>query len=440
MAYRLEADEPISEGIKRIILERLDRAINDLVDPSIDRDEGVHNSRKSFKRIRAALRLVRDEIGADIYKRENICIRDCSRLLAAARDSLVMVETLDALTDYYTQQLPPHAFAGVCEKLLDRYQIISQHVLYESKVIEQVAATLQEARERIIDLPIKCEDFSALNTGLQRVYRRGRRAMAKAYADPEAEAFHEWRKRVKYLWYHLDILEMLWPSLLDNLANELHQLSDYLGDDHDLAELRHILIENPRLFSDNRELLALVTLIDQRRSELEAAARPRGERIYFDKPQAFVNRITAYWEAWRDEENPAVMEKLKTDSLLSETAQLMVKGTFLSTKEVADFLGVVPERVRAFIRAGKLPATKVGQDWVVKANAGDWLNGEEMAADEQSITGSLLSTRQAAIRLDIFPGEVRALIKAGELPAFKVSRSWIIREDDLEQLNVRKAG
>jgi hypothetical protein len=106
------------------------------VDPSIDRDEGVHNARKGFKRIRAALRLVRDEIGEDIYKRENICFWDCSRLLAGARDSFVMVETLDALTDYYTHQLPSRAFAGVHEKLLNRYHTISRQTLYEGDTIE----------------------------------------------------------------------------------------------------------------------------------------------------------------------------------------------------------------------------------------------------------------------------------------------------------------
>ena len=293
--YHLETNKLVSEGIKRIILERVDQAINDLVDPAIDRDEGVHDARKCFKRIRAILRLVRNGIGQDIYRRENICFRDCGRLLAPARDSFVMVETLDALVAHFAEELPMQTVADVRGKLLERYDTISRKVIYESTVIEDVVAILWEARERILELPIECEGFLALSKGLQRVYRRGRQAMIAAYADPHPEAFHEWRKHVKYLWYHLEILEMLWPNfLLDGLASELHQLSDYLGDDHDLAELHHTLTENLQVYGDKNALLTVARLIAQRRLELEMAARPLGERLYFDKPQVFIRQIAAH--------------------------------------------------------------------------------------------------------------------------------------------------
>src|SRR3970282_1293730 len=97
MAYRLEANENVSTGIRRVILERVDQALNDLTNPDKDRDKGVHDARKNCKRIRAALRLIRGEIGDELYRQENIRIRDAARLIASARDSWVMVETLDKL-------------------------------------------------------------------------------------------------------------------------------------------------------------------------------------------------------------------------------------------------------------------------------------------------------------------------------------------------------
>lgn len=284
MAFFLEGDELVSEGMKRIIRELVDDAIDNLTNPAIDRDEGVHNARKGFKRIRAALRLVRDGIGVGAYRRENVFFRDCGRLLSPARDSFVMVEALDLVTSYYAAQLPPNAFADMREKLLERYQIISRQVFYESGAVEKVVEALQEAGERILTLPLEGDDFGVLGKGLQRIYRSGRRAMGRAYADPNVESFHEWRKQVKYLLYQLEIIEPLRPTLPENLTDELHQLSDYLGSDHDLAELRLTLVANPQLVGDKRELL---TLIEQRRAELETAARPLGERIYLDKPYAF---------------------------------------------------------------------------------------------------------------------------------------------------------
>ena len=71
MPYRLRAEETITEGIRRLLIERVDRIILELTNPPLGRDKGVHNARKSCKRVRAALRLVRDEIGEDLYKFEN---------------------------------------------------------------------------------------------------------------------------------------------------------------------------------------------------------------------------------------------------------------------------------------------------------------------------------------------------------------------------------
>jgi CHAD domain-containing protein len=124
--------------------------------------------------------------------------------------------------------------------------------------------------------------------------------MAEAYAEPSPEKYHEWRKRAKYLWYHMRILGSLWPELLTELADQLHDLGDCLGDDHDLFELRRTIMDRPEFFDDESELQVLVGLINRRRAELEAAARPIAERIYVEKPGAFVDRIAGYWQVWRD--------------------------------------------------------------------------------------------------------------------------------------------
>ncbi|NJN43471.1 MAG: CHAD domain-containing protein [Anaerolineae bacterium] len=157
------------------------------------------------------------------------------------------------------------------------------------------------AHPKIENLPIQGENFQVFQKGLQRIYRQGQKAMAQAYAQPTPEMFHEWRKRVKYLWYQIEILAALWPNMLENLAEELHTLSQYLGDDHDLAVLRRTVVEDPGGFVEEKELLLFVTLIDQKRLTLQAVSRPLGERLYFDPPKVFTNRIHSYWRAWRAE-------------------------------------------------------------------------------------------------------------------------------------------
>lgn len=56
------------------------------------------------------------------------------------------------------------------------------------------------------------------------------------------------------------------------------------------------------------------------------------------------------------------------------------------------------------------------------------------------MTGTLLTTSQAATRLGVTPCRVRQLITEGRLPATKRGWRWVIREDDLELVKERPTG
>ncbi len=52
----------------------------------------------------------------------------------------------------------------------------------------------------------------------------------------------------------------------------------------------------------------------------------------------------------------------------------------------------------------------------------------------------MLTVPQAATALGVTPSRVHALIKCGRLPAEKIGRDWLIREEDLAALPERKTG
>jgi len=121
ISYRLEPHEPLATGLKRIVHEQIDRALEQLAEAPEGRDEGVHDARKRFKKIRAVLRLVRDEIGQEVYQPENVFYRDAGRRLSDVRDSFVMIETLAGLTDYYGDPLAAEAYAHVRTQLMPTF-------------------------------------------------------------------------------------------------------------------------------------------------------------------------------------------------------------------------------------------------------------------------------------------------------------------------------
>lgn len=300
MSYRLNKPEPFANEIKRIVLEQIDQVLPQLQDPGDDRDEVVHDIRKRFKKIRACLRMVRDNINSDVYHRENICYRDVGRLLAPVRDSTVDIETLDHLTGYFSNQLEEGAFDHLREHLVERHAAINKKVLDDEDGLSEVNTTIERARQRVGTLPIEPGGFPIINDGLKRVYQRGYKGYVSAREKPSDENLHEWRKRVKYLWYHMRILNPAWENILDELADELHDLSDYLGDDHDLAIFKKTISKHPDWFQSDRELELLSGMVRQRRNALQESAFPLGEKIFAEKPKDFVKRIRIYWQAWEE--------------------------------------------------------------------------------------------------------------------------------------------
>jgi CHAD domain-containing protein len=285
-AYRLESGEPLPEGVARIARGRIDHAVDELRGKTDSTPEqAVHEARKDMKKLRALLRLARGELGERTYAREDACFRDAARELAGARDADVMLATLKAL------ELPD----GLGWELRKRIQ--DGHSEQRSEGREAAAsgavAILEAARGRIDDWPLERDSFAALSEGLERTYRRGRREFKEARAERRTEALHEWRKRVKQLWYHASLLKCAWPPVMTAFAGEAHELSDRLGDDHDLAMLAGWVAEHVGHEAE------LVDAVEDRRARLQTDALALGGRLYAEKPSAYITRIERLWDAGR---------------------------------------------------------------------------------------------------------------------------------------------
>jgi CHAD domain-containing protein len=97
MAGRGSAANPSPARVKSLLLEQIRDAARALDSRGAPSDESVHRARKTLKRARASLRLLRGAVGHSTYRRENACLRDAARSLSRVRDARVMMETLDDL-------------------------------------------------------------------------------------------------------------------------------------------------------------------------------------------------------------------------------------------------------------------------------------------------------------------------------------------------------
>ena len=295
MSYRLHFNESLANGMPRIVGEQLDKAIAELSGDATDLPEAVHQVRKRCKKIRGLLRLFRGAFSAS-YSEENAWFRDLARRLSAARDAEAMLESLDMLCEAFSEELDEDAFATVRHAMSARRTEVQQDESLPQRVRE-TTLELQDARTRVLGWRLEEDGFAAVEKGFSRTYRRARKALDASYKDPTSERFHEWRKRVKYHWYHLRLLRELWPAPMKALAAEAKLLADMLGDDHDLAVLRETLVRERDDLGDREQIEALAALAQRRQDQLRAQAQTLGWRLFADTPADYCRRLHASWHA-----------------------------------------------------------------------------------------------------------------------------------------------
>jgi CYTH domain-containing protein/CHAD domain-containing protein len=295
-AYRLLADEDAATGVRRVIASRLEKAAERLSEP-LDGDalaEGIHGARKDLKKARAALRLVREELGEETFKRENHALRDAARMLSASRDAEVKLETLAALVEGGAGDAPPGPAALWRDALAaDRDRTVEG----EGDRIDAAVEAIDAVAARSPEWPLRHTGWKLLSPGLDTAYTEGRDAFEALPARPSFEAVHDLRKRGKDLWYQLRLLRDAWPAVLEPTAEEIHEFTDLLGDHHDLAVLGDDLDGREEIGSAHKNVLRELIAAEQHALLIEALSL--GERVYAEKPGPFGRRLRAYWRAWR---------------------------------------------------------------------------------------------------------------------------------------------
>ena len=298
MGYRLACGEPVADGLRRALVEELDSAAAALADLRGEQlAEGVHEARKSLKKSRTIIRLLRDLLGQERYAVANGRLRAAGRALSSTRDADVLVAGLEGILA--RGQLQPATVAGLRERLTaeraEAHRLATELAGPRSEALERIAAGRADAERWQL---AGADQTAAVLAGLTRLYRRGQRRMLAAHEDPSPTALHEWRKRVKDLGYTLRLVAPAWPAVLEPLAAEAQRQWDLLGDDHDLVLLAEAATVRSEVFARRTDLDAFHDVIAARRAELQQEAFALGARLYADKPNAFARRIDTWLEVW----------------------------------------------------------------------------------------------------------------------------------------------
>jgi CHAD domain-containing protein len=287
MAFHLDPHRSLRADIKDLMRRQISR-IEDIIDTGAEpRAEVVHDVRKRCKRIRAILRLVRAPLGDVDYRRENSSFRDAARPLAEVRDAKVVVDALDKLAGEQADPDIDHAIGSLRRSLQEEKTLLEDHVLRQEDALADIADALAREKKHLSDWTLPRKHAATLRKGLKKVYRQARAAWRRARLHPSPELLHEWRKEAKYLWHHLELLQPL-SRRFKRRSDNVHRLTQLLGDYHDLVLLR---LKAASLLSAEEFATTLEKLqraIDQQREGLRDEALRLGRRLFSKSPRDFV--------------------------------------------------------------------------------------------------------------------------------------------------------
>jgi len=335
--------EGLATGLERIGLGQLDLAIEMLAteDGQTLSESAVHEARKALKRLRALIRLLEDELGGQVFARENAVLREAGRRLSAARDAEVIVATLEDLMRRHPGELAHRRGVVRLHAALraERERVVQQS-LADGSTAADALDELRGVRRRAMAWSLSDRPgIEAVEPALKRLYGRGRRRYRRAALGSGSRtlALHAWRKRVKELRYAAEMLDRadlddrdgarasrtphgLTPVraggklvrrgrkrrrkqarrrrealYIRRVARRADELGELLGAEHDLAVLagrvRSQADADGAPVAGRGTRRALLRLIAKRRRRLRRQALREGKRLYRRGPKRFAARV-----------------------------------------------------------------------------------------------------------------------------------------------------
>jgi CHAD domain-containing protein len=301
MTLSLRHREGVRTAIRRIVRKRIGYAV-ELISAGPDRDSGerVHEARKQLKQARALLRLIRPEAGRKRTSRVDRRLRQVTRALSGIRDATVLLETL--LEMQRPADLPPTSLARLRSTLEVRQKRTYAYNLAPLRHRERLSGVLRKAHRQVMGWSSSVhKGWPGIGPGLREVYGSARAAATAAarVGISDDKTLHEARKRAQDLLHVLEFLRRIRPRDMEGQIRFVHQLTDLLGKDHDLAVLQ-VTVRGPlRRQLTSPELRRLLTAVAKHRRSLQRRSFALCRGVYASSEAAFVKKIHDYWRRWR---------------------------------------------------------------------------------------------------------------------------------------------
>lgn len=244
----------------------------------------LHRVRVDIKRLRAWIRLVRDDDDSAGLRELDRALRDVMKMLSPRRDRHAFMESLRWLEkkELDTEESSLSRFRTYLRKEQTRTVLDWNGA---GAALAAVLAGLKQAAQR--------EDYSyRLREGLQRTYKRAAKLGERAFAGKiNPNEVHDFRRWAKYLFYQLGFVQGADPELYLEAQDRLDELGRRLGRYHDLVLMREKISSLPVKKKHSEEMQRVEFMIEARMQKLLRRSSRLYEKIFSTSSSGFVRDL-----------------------------------------------------------------------------------------------------------------------------------------------------
>jgi CHAD domain-containing protein len=253
-----------------------------------DQEVAVHEYRKSLRRARSLVRLLRPVVSGTARRRLATVLKEAHRAASPLRDLDVLLVLIDQYELEGSRARPGAGSALRASLEEQRRERLGRRRADE--VLERgVGSILPLPEELARALPDEVE-YKQLVRGLRGTYRRARQELDRALDIPDPVHVHSWRKRTKDLSYQLELLASVGGRAVANVRKPYASLAGTLGEVTDLVILRSALDENEEL-ADFRDHERIYDRVDRLLKDRLAAAFKEGRPLFRARPKKLGREI-----------------------------------------------------------------------------------------------------------------------------------------------------
>ncbi len=250
MALTLDARRPISEALGVLLdrefeqaLSRLDQACGASMG---DRVEGVHEFRRSVKRLRAAVSLLQGVAPAREHAAIDRALGDAARRLGTLRDAHARMAAAERVVRLLPRTMRAlgmdawRATGGAVSEAAAEMSPAAVHRLIKASRLE-----MEALRERVRGLGLRDMDARVVATAVSKAWGRARDRFRAAWKDRDGEWLHGVRKRTQRCGNLLALVGGRGGTWGSVAQRRLRKAAGWLGEARDAELMLERLPEQP---------------------------------------------------------------------------------------------------------------------------------------------------------------------------------------------------